>query len=101
MGDIIVSKRDVNLVITENEETSVVVSPSIVSSVVISTSGPQGPIGPSGESAPINPILIAPQVITENYTMASGYNGLSIEDVSVAATYAVTIPSGATWVIVF
>ena len=100
MNDIIVSKRDVNLVITESEETSVVVSPSIVSSVVISTPGPQGTPGPSGASAPISPILIAPQVIAENYTIASGYNGLSIEDVSVAVTYAVTIPSGATWVIV-
>ena len=98
MSDIIVSRQDVNLVVTESEESSVVVSPSIVSSVVISVPGPQGAVGPSGISAPINPMLIAQQVIAENYTVTAGYNGLSVGDVDVAATYTVTVPAGATWV---
>ena len=45
MSEVIVSKQDVNLIITESEESSAVVSPSIVSSVVISSRGPQGPGG--------------------------------------------------------
>jgi hypothetical protein len=100
MSDIIVSKQDVDLVITESEESSVVVSPSIVSSVVISVPGPQGAMGPSGTSAPIIPMLITQQVIAENYTVTAGYNGLSVGDVNVAATYIVTVPSGANWVII-
>ena len=100
MSEIVVSRQDVNLIITESEESSVVVSPSIVSSVVISVPGPQGAVGPPGSSAPVNPLLISQQVITENYTLTAGYNGVSAGDVDVAATYAVTVPSGATWVIV-
>ena len=100
MSDIVVTKQDVSLVITENEESSVVISPSIVSSVVISVPGPQGAVGPAGASAPINPMLITQQVIAENYTVTAGYNGLSVGDVDVAATYTVTVPSGATWVII-
>lgn len=45
MSEVIISRQDVNLVITESEESSVVVSPSVVSSVVISSRGPQGPGG--------------------------------------------------------
>jgi hypothetical protein len=49
---------------------------------------------------PISPLLLSQQVIAENYTITSGYNGVSAGDVDVAATYTVTVPSGATWVIV-
>lgn len=49
---------------------------------------------------PVSPLLISQQVIAENYTVTAGYNGISAGDVDVAATYAVTVPSGATWVIV-
>ncbi len=45
MSDIIVNQQDVSLVITESEENSVVVSPGAISSVVISSRGPQGPGG--------------------------------------------------------
>lgn len=45
MSDIIVNRQDVSLVITESEENSVVVSPGVISSVVISSRGPQGPGG--------------------------------------------------------
>jgi hypothetical protein len=45
MSDIIVNQQDVSLVITESEKNSVVVSPGVISSVVISSRGPQGPGG--------------------------------------------------------
>ena len=45
MSEVIVNRQDVNLIITESEESSVVVSPGVVSSVVISSRGPQGPGG--------------------------------------------------------
>ena len=45
MSEVIVSKQDVNLVVSESEDNSVVVSPSTVSSVTINTRGPQGPGG--------------------------------------------------------
>ena len=62
--------------------------------------GPQGPQGPPGTPAVISPMSITQQVIAENYTLTAGYNGLSVGDVDVAATYAVTVPAGATWMIV-
>jgi hypothetical protein len=62
--------------------------------------GPQGPQGPPGTPAVISPMSITQQVIAENYTVTAGYNGLSAGDVDVAATYAVTVLAGATWVIV-
>ena len=67
--------------------------------VIIETTG-LGPQGPPGTPAPLNPILVTLQVIAENYTVTAGYNGLSVGDVDVAATYTVTVPAGATWVIV-
>ena len=48
MSEVIVSKQDVNLVVSESEDNSVVVSPSTVSSVTINTRGPQGPGGVMG-----------------------------------------------------
>lgn len=40
------------------------------------------------------------QVIAEDLTLTTGFNGLSAGPVEVAATYAVTVPANATWVIV-
>lgn len=40
------------------------------------------------------------QTISEDYTLTTAYNGLSAGPVEVAATYAVTVPAGATWVII-
>ena len=40
------------------------------------------------------------QVISENYTLTAGYNGLSAGPVTVAATYTVTVPAAAVWVII-
>jgi hypothetical protein len=40
------------------------------------------------------------QVIDFDYTLTAGFNGVSAGPVEVAATYTVTVPAGATWVIV-
>ena len=40
------------------------------------------------------------QVINQNYTLSSGFNGVSAGPVEVGATYNVTVPSGAIWVVV-
>lgn len=43
------------------------------------------------------PIAETAQVISENITFKTGFNGLSVGPVEVAATYAVTVPANATW----
>ena len=40
------------------------------------------------------------QIIDEDYTLSVGFNGISAGPVEVADTYTVTVPAGATWVIV-
>ena len=89
------------VVVTEGTgDVTVVSAPSPAVLVETTGLGPQGPQGPPGTSAPLNPILVTLQVIAENYTVTAGYNGLSVGDVDVAATYTVTVPAGANWVIV-
>lgn len=45
------------------------------------------------------PIAETAQVISQNITLNTGSNGLSVGPVEVAATYAVTVPANATWAI--
>lgn len=45
------------------------------------------------------PIAETAQVISENVTFKTGFNGLSVGPVEVAATYAVTVPANATWLV--
>ena len=45
------------------------------------------------------PIAETSQVISENITFKTGFNGLSVGPVEVAATYAVTVPANATWLV--
>ena len=45
------------------------------------------------------PIAETAQVISQNITLNTGSNGLSVGPVEVAATYAVTVPANATWVV--
>ena len=45
------------------------------------------------------PILESQIVISQNYTLTSNTNGLSIAPVSVATGYAVTVPTGQLWLI--
>ena len=46
------------------------------------------------------PILESKQVIDQDYTLSVGFNGISAGPVEVADTYTVTVPAGATWVII-
>jgi hypothetical protein len=46
------------------------------------------------------PIAETAQVISADFTLSTGSNGFSVGPVEVAATYAVTVPANATWVIV-
>jgi hypothetical protein len=46
------------------------------------------------------PILENQQIIGASYTLSTGYNGVSAGPVTVAATYTVTVPAGAVWVII-
>jgi hypothetical protein len=45
-------------------------------------------------------ILESKQTISSNYTLTAGYNGISVGPVTIASGYAVTIPSGAKWLVV-
>jgi hypothetical protein len=53
------------------------------------------PIYTGGGSS--GPILESQIVISQNYTLTSNTNGLSISPVTVATGYAVTVPTGQTW----
>jgi hypothetical protein len=46
------------------------------------------------------PILENQQIIGASYTLSTGYNGVSAGPVAVGATYTVTVPAGAVWVII-
>lgn len=45
------------------------------------------------------PIAETAQVIAEDLTLTTGANGFSVGPVEVAATYAVTVPANATWMV--
>ena len=57
---------------------------------IVELSGGGGGGGPIAETA---------QVIGENLELSAGSNGFSVGPVEVAATYAVTVPANATWLI--
>ena len=57
---------------------------------IVELSGGGGGGGPIAETA---------QVISKNLELSAGSNGFSVGTVAVAATYAVTIPANATWLI--
>jgi hypothetical protein len=46
------------------------------------------------------PILENQQTISEDYTLTSGYNGVSAGPIEVAAGFSVTVPAGAIWAII-
>ena len=60
------------------------------SASIVELSGGGGGGGPIAETA---------QVISENLELSAGSSGFSVGPVAVAATYAVTIPANATWLI--
>ena len=45
------------------------------------------------------PVAETAQVISADVTLNAGKNGLSVGPVEVAATYAVTVPANATWMV--
>jgi hypothetical protein len=53
----------------------------------------------SGTEAIVGPIAETAQVIAEDLTLTTGANGFSVGPVEVAATYAVTVPANATWMV--
>ena len=53
----------------------------------------------SGGGSGGGPIAETAQVIAEDLTLTTGSNGLSVGPVEVAATYAVTVPANATWMV--
>ena len=57
---------------------------------IVELSGGGGGGGPIAETA---------QVISQNLTLNTGNNGFSVGPVEVAATYAVTVPANATWMV--
>lgn len=57
---------------------------------IVELSGGGGGGGPIAETA---------QVIAEDLTLTTGANGFSVGPVEVAATYAVTVPANATWMV--
>lgn len=99
MSDVIINKQDVNLVISESEDNSVVVSPSVISSVTINTRGPQGPGGVMGlhgsfidttdqpliSTAAAQPVLIGTTIENRGVSITSG-SRITFE---LAGTYAV------------
>jgi hypothetical protein len=46
------------------------------------------------------PILESQQTISANYTLSTGYNGVSAGPVVVSAGFSVTVPAGAVWAII-
>jgi hypothetical protein len=55
--------------------------------------------GGGGGGTGANLITETAQVINQDTTLSSGYNGLSVGPVEVAATYSVTVPANSTWLI--
>lgn len=52
-----------------------------------------------GGGGSVGPISETLRIINQDVTLATGYNGMSVGPVEVAATYSVTVPENATWVV--
>ena len=65
---------------------------------VLSTNG-SGTLSWATAAGGSSVITESQQVIGADYTLTAGYNGMSAGPVEVAATFAVTVPANATWVI--
>lgn len=53
----------------------------------------------AGGGGTVGPISETLRTINQDVTLATGYNGVSVGPVEVAATYAVTVPANATWLV--
>lgn len=52
-----------------------------------------------GGGGTVGPISETLRTINQDVTLATGYNGMSVGPVEVAATYSVTVPVNATWAV--
>jgi hypothetical protein len=68
------------------------------SAQVLSTNG-SGTLSWATAAGGSSVITESQQVIGADYTLTAGYNGMSAGPVEVTATFAVTVPANATWVI--
>jgi len=68
------------------------------SAQVLSTNG-SGTLSWATAAGGSSIIVESQQVIGADYTLTAGYNGMSAGPVEVTATFAVTVPANATWVI--
>jgi hypothetical protein len=68
------------------------------SAQVLSTNG-SGTLSWATAAGGSSLIVESQQVISQNYTLTVGFNGISVGDVEVAASYSVEVPANATWVI--
>jgi hypothetical protein len=76
-------------------------TPSLVAGTNVTITGtwPNQTINSSGGGGGGGPILESQIVISQNYTLTSNTNGYSVGPVTVAAGYAVTVPTGQVWAI--
>lgn len=89
-----VTEKKCSVVVTENGKATTVVTPPTAVTVVVSTAGPS-----ASPVAGVTDIAETAQVISSDYTLASGKNGISVGSVEVADGYTVTVPAGAVWLI--
>lgn len=89
-----ITEERCSVVVTENGKATTVVTPPTAVTVVISTAGPS--VSPV---AGVTDIAETAQVISSDYILAAGKNGVSVGSVEVAEGYTVTVPAGAVWLI--
>ena len=77
--------------VTVTTASNVTVVPTTQTAAVVVQGAVQAPTGGGGV------ILESKQVISEDYTLTAGSNGISQGPVAIEAGYTVTIPAGAIW----
>lgn len=75
-------------------------SPGTVGNVLTSTGSAWVSSAPSGGAAAGGGIYVNNDVISVNYTIASGQNGFSVGPMTISDGYAITVSSGQSWVII-
>jgi hypothetical protein len=89
-----ITEERCSVVVTENGKATTIVTPPTAVTVVISTAGPS-----ASPVAGVTDIAETAQVISSDYILAAGKNGVSVGSVEVAEGYTVTVPAGAVWLI--
>ena len=76
-------------------------TPALVAGTNVTITGtwPNQTINSSGGGGGGGPILESQIVISQNYTLTNNTNGFSVSPVTIAAGYAVTVPTGQVWAI--